>query len=898
MLTEFRPTYNSDNRDSYIECDLSEDDIIIGSTVRHIFNLPFNFDNYIESCSVIYKQGLEVVLIKTDYEIYETPMRATITVILSPEETRLFTKDSLDTYVQLKVVTTPGDVLYNKPSRIKVKKPTDSKEVLKFSGDIWQWDTNLELTTTLNDNDIIQFRLGDDTLSVNPVGGKATIPNQLLEKSGPLYVYAVKDDNGSSKTISKQVFDVKSRPKPAEYIEDPTPVITYPELVDLVTDLDTLKLNLSIWNVEIDNTTGDPTGEVSFDDEGAHLILTGIRGPQGARGLKGDPGHEGPEGAPGRDGISVASGRFEERHLILTLSNGQEIDCGECIPDVSDKVNKSGDTMTGDLSIENSSLWIKDTEDHISAYLKIQNSNLLVGGPWVNNIVFCPTPGQDSYQEKLYHSRTGSKSEIYDEGNLKANPETNVNTPILTGINFNGNKYKVDRVSDEEKSVWNNKLDNNAPVDDNTYGIKNGRWSKITTDTPVQEVKWGNIEGAVERQTDLYDKIKYPYKSFEDSGFGYEKGVWDFEPKETIKNFEYFFAVKVSDNIYEYSPELYGRMKTFDTGNIIDYEFTFEDIFYDNDFMAYSLFRRIYFVGEGHPFIQEPGVYFISFGYGDESLGELTERYPVYFKPWFEETEITWDGNKEGRTWVGYYIGYKNIPYISVDKLLGGGEVNTITYQIGNDDPVTDVLRYNDQKFRYSRHWMADENWEFFDRPYTDPDAISIIKGNKLEGNIVLTKLYEADDIGMMFYSGLVSVLDISCIKEVHKIDSKFIDFPKDDPDIVFDISDFELTTEGRTWRYYEGFIDIDDIFNLINESRAGRRIKVLWDNYYNILNIPISYIECSTDDPDDCMFVGYGTATTPLVFNEGDNREVGIKLEYVAYKKLKGTLKIPTPGE
>jgi len=58
----------------------------------------------------------------------------------------------------------------------------------------------------------------------------------------------------------------------------------------------------------------------------------GERGPKGDPGVKGESGSEGPQGPQGEAGeagVSVVDAQIDiDKHLVLTLSNGEEIDAG------------------------------------------------------------------------------------------------------------------------------------------------------------------------------------------------------------------------------------------------------------------------------------------------------------------------------------------------------------------------------------------------------------------------------------------------------------------------------------------------------------------------------------------------------------------------------------------
>lgn len=178
--------------------------------------------------------------------------------------------------------------------------------------DLWQWDSGLSLlcdTSLLTDEDYVHFSMMDseEVLSLHPTDGVVQIPNQILENSGTLNVYAYVQNTDEGKTLIREAFYILARPQPPEYISDPTPVISYPELVELVSDMDTLKAEtealvadmetlqteLSTWTATIDNTTGTPTVSITMDESGTHLTFKHLKGAEGSKGDKGDKGDVG-----------------------------------------------------------------------------------------------------------------------------------------------------------------------------------------------------------------------------------------------------------------------------------------------------------------------------------------------------------------------------------------------------------------------------------------------------------------------------------------------------------------------------------------------------------------------------------------------------------------------------
>ena len=141
----FRPTIHPDNRPRHIE-DENKDLIIIGGSCVNTFKLDFNYLDYVKTdapvdaelddtvdlsrAKVIYRQGLNVVLEKypEEFRIDEHKHYSYLTVILSPEETSLFSNNYLDVKVQVMVENNSGNLLYDIPSKLRVMSPLDFSE--------------------------------------------------------------------------------------------------------------------------------------------------------------------------------------------------------------------------------------------------------------------------------------------------------------------------------------------------------------------------------------------------------------------------------------------------------------------------------------------------------------------------------------------------------------------------------------------------------------------------------------------------------------------------------------------------------------------------------------------------------------------------------------------------
>jgi hypothetical protein len=113
----------------YIPCNrpkpIKHSDLVImtGETTMHSFEFPFGIDQYVSDIEVIYKLGINVVLIKhlndiaIDIDKYDYSL---ITVTLSPEETKLFKDTVLTTKVQLKLRLVDESIMYTRAYKVKV----------------------------------------------------------------------------------------------------------------------------------------------------------------------------------------------------------------------------------------------------------------------------------------------------------------------------------------------------------------------------------------------------------------------------------------------------------------------------------------------------------------------------------------------------------------------------------------------------------------------------------------------------------------------------------------------------------------------------------------------------------------------------------------------------------
>ena len=105
--------------------------IMTGETTVHSFDIPFDVDNETLSYRALYKLGLDIVLIKEKEEcdvLYENGV-ATLTWVLSPNETLLFKDTLLDTRVQLEFVMQDHSISYTNILEVKVIDSLNKGEV-------------------------------------------------------------------------------------------------------------------------------------------------------------------------------------------------------------------------------------------------------------------------------------------------------------------------------------------------------------------------------------------------------------------------------------------------------------------------------------------------------------------------------------------------------------------------------------------------------------------------------------------------------------------------------------------------------------------------------------------------------------------------------------------------
>ena len=90
-------------------------DIMTGETASHSFDIPFNVEDEALNYYVIYKLGIDVILVKDKENLIVTEEddgTSVITCGLSEEETKMFSSTILDTSVQLKFLFKDNSIAY------------------------------------------------------------------------------------------------------------------------------------------------------------------------------------------------------------------------------------------------------------------------------------------------------------------------------------------------------------------------------------------------------------------------------------------------------------------------------------------------------------------------------------------------------------------------------------------------------------------------------------------------------------------------------------------------------------------------------------------------------------------------------------------------------------------
>lgn len=157
---------------------------------------------------------------------------------------------------------------------------TDGREAL------YQWDTgrtiNVDGSCTQLHFSNVGYGVSVD-VDVDTATNTAKIPDALLTVHGLLYVYGFIGNSGNGYTKVAQVFDVKPRPKPADYVYTEDELKTYEELEAKIQEIDGQIANLqSNFTEQITNTQNELSGQItdvqtnlSAQVENVHTELSG-----------------------------------------------------------------------------------------------------------------------------------------------------------------------------------------------------------------------------------------------------------------------------------------------------------------------------------------------------------------------------------------------------------------------------------------------------------------------------------------------------------------------------------------------------------------------------------------------------------------------------------------------
>ena len=132
--------------------------------------------------------------------------------------------------------------------------------------ELYQWDTGRTATVAVECDEVhfSHMKFGE-AVNVKVVGGQVQIPNELLRLGLDVYCWAFVRTKAGGYTRVKKRFDVKKRPKPADYITTPDEQATWTELESRIEELDKLNRVLVMSRNLFDKSAVTNGGRINPD---------------------------------------------------------------------------------------------------------------------------------------------------------------------------------------------------------------------------------------------------------------------------------------------------------------------------------------------------------------------------------------------------------------------------------------------------------------------------------------------------------------------------------------------------------------------------------------------------------------------------------------------------------